>query len=136
MPHLAFIESTYAYTFDSVYYTYLAKKARSISFYDEKKRPYNACRVKALKYGNGQMWCQADDEFDYMEYFATSADVDGLIDWPQVQGALHVEGCTSCLVSYYFEKEGCKFCHALPQYIEIKGNTFDRNQGGYSFYKE
>lgn len=82
MPHNAYIELSYTKTFDSVYYTYLAKKARSISFYDEKKRPHNACRPKALKYGNGQMWCQADDEFDYMEYFATTADVDGLIDWP------------------------------------------------------
>lgn len=39
-------------------------------------------------------------------------------------------------MSYYFEKEGCKFCHVLPQYVEIKSNTFDRNQGGFSFYEE
>lgn len=82
------------------------------------------------------MYCQSDDEFEYMQYHATSANVQGLIDWPQVQGTIHVEHCDTCLVSYFVENKGCDFCHVLSQYTELKNNTFIDNQGGFSFYKE
>ncbi len=82
------------------------------------------------------MYCQSDDEFDYMQYHATSANIEGLIDWPQVQGTIHVEHCDTCLISYFVDNEGCNFCHVLSQYTEIKNNIFIDNQGGFSFYKE
>lgn len=82
------------------------------------------------------MYCQSVDEFDYMQNHATTVDFEGLIDWPQVQGTIHVEHCDTCLVSYNLDNAGCDFCHQLKQYFEIRNNTFTNNQGGFAFYKE
>ena len=80
------------------------------------------------------------DELDYMEKIASNYTSGGLIDLPQIQGAIYSEHCRSCLVDYdtIYEERGtdCKFCHYLPAAIKMESNKFADNQDGMTFYEE
>lgn len=59
------------------------------------------------------------------------------IDLPQVQGAIYVESCVSCLLSYGENPEGCDFCSYLQHAeIVISNNEFKDNSDDIPFYKE
>ena len=118
------------------YYVYLAKKARSISFYDTK-----TLGVDELSDGVDNTFLGAylnkspANEFEYMQLVAETYENGGLIDLPQTQGVIYYESCSKCLVSYEETEEGCNFCYGLRQHLEIANNKFVDNQVGISFYE-
>jgi hypothetical protein len=78
-PHFTFTEDFYG----STYYWLIAKQVRHVSFYDEMRKPYNLCRPRKVKLDlSTDKYCQADDEFDFFEFFATPLETGGLLDWP------------------------------------------------------
>jgi len=77
-PHFSYTE----YTFNSTYFYLLAKQKRYTSFFDESERPYTQCKPELIKLNKqGAMYCNADDEFMFLNYHATTANKGGLIDW-------------------------------------------------------
>lgn len=56
-------------------------------------------------------------EWYYLRLLATAYSDGGLIPMSQHQGAIYMESCQSCLVSFEYgedAREGCSFCHSLP----------------------